>query len=114
MKRLILIPALMSLMAAGANAQENVIDQIHIDTDAYIWEGNTFYISDIDSITFYKGPYSFGIPGQTYKLMRLHGNGANRRLPAFPVDEIRNIEFKFRDSRKLPSPKFTNGTTDNK
>ncbi len=114
MKRLILIPALMSLMATGANAQENVIDQIHIDTDAYIWEGNTFYISDIDSITFYKGTYSFGIPGQTYKLMRLHGNGANRRLPAFPVDEIRNIEFKFRDSRKLPSPKFTIGTIDKK
>ena len=52
MKKLILIPALMALMASGATAQESVLDKMNVDTDAYAWEGTSFYTADIDSIVF--------------------------------------------------------------
>lgn len=112
MKKLILIPALMALMASGATAQESVLDKMNVDTDAYAWEGTSFYTADIDSIVFYKGAWSFGVPGETYNMIKIFGNGINKRQVLFPVSKIKGIEFTSRDSRKLYSPKFTGEGTD--
>ena len=104
------IPALVSLMTAGVSAQTSVLDKMNVEIDSEIlagsWDGTSFYVSDIDSITFYRGPWYYGNTSEIYNLIRLHGNGSSRRFPTFAVSKINNIEFTFRDSRKLYAPQF--------
>ena len=100
------IPALVSLMTAGVSAQTSVINEMNINTDAFAYEGTSFYTSDIDSIVFYRGAWTYGTTGETYKLMKIYGSQPITKTVVFPVSRIDNIEFTFRDSRKLPAPKF--------
>lgn len=110
----ILVPVLMSLITSSgltAQTQSSVINEMNVDTEAYSYEGKSFYTADIDSIVFLKAPWTYGTPGETYKLMRIRGNGMGgngmSRAVDFPVSEIKGIEFTFCDSRKLYAPKFT-------
>ncbi len=109
MRKTIFIAALMALMSFGAKGQEQVLNEMHIDTDAYAYEGTSFYTADIDSIVFYTGSWSFGVPGQTYKMLKVYGNGYNKRQPCFPVADIKGINFTFRDIRKQYAPKLYGG-----